>query len=425
MAMLGMRGTGNWETDERPKSWREGILKLYPNGKMPLTGIMSRTKNEKVTDPEFNWWTQSLASQAADVTEVYTDAALSSAYTTGGAAGDTLYVKLAAADVVQFREGHQVLLMNTDNYADSTNAKVTATVTNGANSYVAVKLLEDDPTTTGIADCDRILIIGSVNPEGGYMPVAVSYEPTKHYNYTQIFRTSLSVTRTARQTKLRTGDVYKRLKAEALELHGIEMEKAILWGVMSEGTGDNGKPERTTRGLINGIINNSGNVSNYVTESDWSGQSWLQGGEEWLDTQLEQLFRYGSDEKLAVCGSGVILEINKLIKEYGNYEFDYKTMDYGIRVWNWHTPFGSIKCLTHPLFSYEATHRYTMFIYEPKDVMTRYIQDTTFYPDPPKQNTGRGRIDGTDEEFLTELGIEHHHYEKCAFYVGFGSTNTA
>ena len=53
MAFLGMRGTGDWVTDQRPKSWREGILHEYPNGMAPLTAITSKMKNEKVDDPEF------------------------------------------------------------------------------------------------------------------------------------------------------------------------------------------------------------------------------------------------------------------------------------------------------------------------------------------------------------------------------------
>jgi hypothetical protein len=55
-AFLGMRGTGDWVTDQRPKSWREMLLYLYPNGDMPLTAILSKMGSEQVTDPEFNWW---------------------------------------------------------------------------------------------------------------------------------------------------------------------------------------------------------------------------------------------------------------------------------------------------------------------------------------------------------------------------------
>jgi hypothetical protein len=52
-SFLGMRGNGDWVTDQRPKNWRETILFLYPNGSMPLTAIMSKMKSEKTDDPSF------------------------------------------------------------------------------------------------------------------------------------------------------------------------------------------------------------------------------------------------------------------------------------------------------------------------------------------------------------------------------------
>lgn len=424
MAFLGMRGNGDWATDQRPKNWRQKILQLYPNGDAPLTAILSMMKNESTDDAEFNWWTKSLANQASTVTNVYTDAALSSAYTTGGAAGDLLYVKVASEDLVsEFRPGHQVLLRNTSNFLDDANGKVTSVVKDGASSYIAVKLLQADPTTNGIADCDRILIIGNINPEGGPMPQAIAYDPTKHYNYTQIFRTPLSITRTARKTRLRTGDQYKEAKRECLELHSIEMEKAFIWGYRTENIGDNGKPERTTAGLARSIIDGSGNVSDFTSDSDFTDTSWLAGGEEWLDIQLEQIFRYGGGDRMAFVGSGVILAINKLIKEYGSYEFKSDTKDYGIKVKTWRTPFGDVHMKLHPLFSYETTNRNCMMIFDPADLVYRYIDDTTFFADPDKKNTGRYRIDGTDEEYLTEAGLEFHHYSKTGFLSGFGSDN--
>lgn len=423
---LGMRGNGDWsDSDMRPKSYRESILYLYPNGNMPLTGILSKLSKEKVDDPEFKWWTQGLPTQASAVTGVYTDSALSSAYTSGGIVGTTLYLKMAATNINQFRAGHQVMLRDVSDYTVDVNAKVLGAVANGASSYVAVSLLEadDNSLTHDLSDCDYVLVIGNINPEGGVMPDAITYDPTKYINYTQIFRTPLSITRTAKLTRLRTGDAYKKAKREAMEIHGMEMEKAFIWGIPTEGIGANGKPERTTGGLIHNIINNGGVVSDFSTQTDFTDVSWLDAGEEWLDTILEQVFRYGAGEKLCFCGSGVLLQINKLIKEYGNYEFSPKTKAYGIRVTEWHTPFGMINIMTHPLFSYEATNRNTAVVFEPKDLIERPITDTTFYPDPDKQNTGRGRIDGTDEEFLTETGLEFHHPIKCAYLNGFGSDN--
>jgi len=424
MAFLGMKGNGDWADDQRPKNWREKILYLYPNGDAPLTAMLSMMKSESTDDPEFYWWDKSLASQAGTVANVYTDV-LSTAYTTGGVVGDILYVKCAAAVVSQFRPGHQVLLMNTANYADNTNAKVVAVTTNGDDSYLTVKLLQSDPTTTGIADCNRVLVIGNINPEGGSMPQAIAYDPTKHYNYTQIFRTSLSITRTARKTRLRTGDQYKEAKREALELHSIEQEKSIIWGRRLETTGDNGKPERSSMGLIQAINDGSGLVADFTeSDSDYNGLTWLEGGEEWLDAKLEELFRYGSSDRMALVGSGTVLALNKLIKEYGNYNISDNTTSYGIKVKSWVTPFGTIHMKIHPLFSYEVTHRNSMLILDPADLVTRTITDTTFFADSDKQNTGRNRIDGTDEEWLTEMGLEFHHTAKMAYLNGFGSDNT-
>ncbi len=422
MAFLGMRGNGDWESNQRPENWREKILQLYPNGDMALTGMMSMMKNESVDDPKYHWFAKTLASQAGVVASVYTDI-LSTEYTTGGEAGDTLYVKCAASVIAHFRPGHQALLRNTANYADDCNAKVVGVVSNGANSYITVKLLEDDPTTTGLADCNYVYIVGNVNPEGGSMPQAIAYDPTEQYNLTQIFRTPLSITRTARKTRLRTKDQYMEAKREALELHGLEMEKAFIWGVRSSNTGDNGKPERTTGGLIKNINDNGGLVSDFSLTSDYDGETWLGAGEDWLDAQCETIFRYGGQDRMAFVGAGTILAINKLVKEYGNYTISTGIESYGIKVKNWETPFGTIHMKIHPLLSFETTNNTSMIVFDPADLAYRFIDDTTFYADPDKQNTGRNRIDGTDEEFLTEAGLEYHFANKCAYLNGFGTDN--
>ena len=46
MAILGLRGTGDWGTDERPKNFRESILWMEPNGNAPLTALLSKARSE-------------------------------------------------------------------------------------------------------------------------------------------------------------------------------------------------------------------------------------------------------------------------------------------------------------------------------------------------------------------------------------------
>lgn len=427
---LGMRGTGDWATDQRPKNWREGILFLYPNGMAPLTAIMSKLKSEAVDDPNFYWWTKTLPTQRAAITGVYTDASLTTPYVSGGVAGTILYVKMTEDDVKQFRVGHQVLLRDASDYTVDVNAKVIARSVNGASSYIACKLLEADDNSThsnNLSDADVALIIGNINEEGATMPTGVSYDPVKLYNYTQIWRTPLSITRTARKTRLRTGDAYKEMKREALEIHSIEMEKSFLFGVKTENTGDGGKLERTTDGIIT-ILRASApnNVDDFSLNSAYSGKAWIDsgGGEKWLKSYLEVIFRYGRAEKLGLCGSGALLGINNLAEASSHFTMTSATKAYGIQVTEWVTPFGKINLITHPLFSSEATLRNSLLILEPERLKYRYIDDTNFYGEGTAKQAGpgtnAGRKDGTDEEFLTEAGLELYHPTTMGFLNGVG-----
>lgn len=431
---LGMRGSGDWATDQRPKNWRETILFLYPNGTVPLTAIMSKMKSEKTDDPQYYWWTKLLPTQAAAITGIYTDAALTVAYVSGGVAGSIIYFKMTAADLVHFRVGHTVLMRAASDYTVDCVGKVVSRTSNGGASSIGVKLLEADDNSAShdLSNADKVMVIGSVNAEGAAMPTGVSYDPDKLFNYTQIFRTPLSITRTARKTRLRTGDAYKEMKREALELHGIEMEKAFIFGVPYEGTGDNGKPERTTEGLLNCLrTNNAAGVDDFQLNTTYHGKMWLDdgGGEDWLDSYLETVFRYGRQEKLALCGTGALLGLNKLARANSHFTMTAATKSYGISVTEWVTPFGTIHLKTHPLFNIEVTLRNSMLIFEPENCVYRYIDDTSFYAEGDAKQaapgTQGGRIDGSQEEFLTECGLEYHHPYTGCFLNGVGLDHTA
>lgn len=429
---LGMRGTGDWQTDQRPKSWREMILYLYPNGMAPMTAIMAKMGSSKVTDPQFNWWTKTLSIQAGDITGVYSDSNLQVKYVSGGLEGDILYVKMAAALASEIRVGHQVLLRAALDLTLDVGAKVVGRQTNGDSSYVQVLLLEadDNSTASTLADATRLMIVGSINAEGAAMPDAIAYDPIKWYNFTQIFRNPLEISRTAMETTLRTGPAYQEAKREALEYHSIEMEKAFLFGVPTERMGTNNKPERTTLGLIPAIKGGytghggaAGTVDNFALNADYAGQTWLQGGEDWLDTQLAKMFKYGKREKLAFCGDGTLLALNKIVKNGGDYTFTPSMKSYGISVVEWVTPLGKINLVTHPMFSQEPTMTNTMVIYEPDNAKYRFVTDTTFYDDKLNKNTGYTRRDGIKEEYLTEAGLEYHHPAGWGYLTGFGSNN--
>jgi hypothetical protein len=430
---LGMRGNGDWVTDQRPLNWRQQILYLYPNGMAPLTAILSMLGSESVDDPQFHWWTQEQTAVGGSLVGTpYTLPDLSAAYAGGGVAGDVLYIVVLTTLANRIREGHQILLRDASDYSVDVVGKVTGVTRGTTNSVLAVKLLEDDDNGTGgthdLQDADTFKIIGNINPEGGEMPDAIALNPSKVYNYTQIFRTPLSITRTARKTKLRTGDQYQKAKAEALEMHSWEMELAFLWGIRTENVGDNGKPERTTMGVINFIRQYApANCDDYTLNVTYGGMDWLTGGETWLKAMLEQIFRYGAEEKLCLCGSGFLLGIDALASNNGYINLQPAEKTYGLQIRSWLTPFGTIHMKTHPLFSYDATTRNMGILLEPKEMTYRYIDDTQFYGETSSkthpEGYGNRRLDGTNEEFLTEAGLEFGLPQKCAVLNGVGLDN--
>jgi hypothetical protein len=431
---LGMRGNGDWVTDQRPKNWRQQILKLYPNGMAPLTAILSMMGSESVDDPQFHWWTQTMAAVGGAVAGVYTLPDLSVAYVSGGVAGDIVHLSITTVLGNQIREGHEILMRDASDSTVDCVGKVIGVNRGTTVTVLSVKLLEaDDNSSAGdLSNCDTFKIIGNINPEGGEMPDAIALDPTKVYNYTQIFRTPLSITRTARKTKLRTGDQYQKAKAEALEMHSWEMELAFLWGLKTENTGDNGKPERTTQGVINFIREYApANCDDFQQNATYHGKTWSEdtGGVVWLNTMLEQIFRYGASEKLVLCGSGALLGLNQLAEAGSVTNLAPGAKTYGLQVLNWLTPFGSIYLKTHPLFSYDATTRNMMVILEPKEITYRYIDDTQFYGESNQKTHPEGyggrRLDGTNEEFLTEAGLEFGLPQKCAVLSGVGLNHTA
>jgi len=427
MVRVTTTGDGDWVDNQRPENWREQILYLYPNGMAPLTAILSMISSESVDDPKFHWWTQTQSAVGGAVDAICTDAGMLVPYAAPGVAGDTIFVQMTTVLASRVRAGHQILLRDASDYRVDVVGKVTDVARGGVNSVLAVKLLEADTNSpdNDLTTCDVFKIIGNINPEGGEMPDAISLDPVEIYNATQIFRTPLSLTRTARKTRLRTGDQYQKAKSEALEMHSWEMELAFLWGIYTSNIGDNGKPERTTRGVIDFIRTYAAaNCDDYTLNATYSGLTWAQGGETWLKNLLEQIFRYGANEKLCLCGSGFLLGIDALAMTGGQINLQPAQKTYGMDIRTWITPFGTIHMKTHPLFSYDATTRYMGVLLEPKEMTYKYIDDTAFYGESSQKTHPEGyggrRLDGTNEEYLTECGLEFGLAEKCALLNGVG-----
>lgn len=423
------RGTGDFVTDARLKGWRKGIYYLAVQGNLTLTAITSLMRGEEVSDPEFNWWVKGFPTRIATITGVYTNSTLATAYTTAQSSGAIVYVKMSEAHAKEFVVGNTACFRKITDLTLDCVGRVVTVLINGTSSYVAVKLVEadDNSSTSTLATANRLMIVGSAHPEGDTRPTAVSYNEVKVTNYTQIFRSALSITRTARKTKLRTVDSYNEAKREALAIHTMDMERAWMFGQKYEGS-ESGKVLHMTQGIIPFIRENaSENIFDYVTDTGstlWKGKAWTEGGLDWFEAKLKDYAKWSTNKKLAICGNGALLALNQLTRAKGEYAITAGESKFGTDVRTLITPFMQLDFMTHPLFNISDVDQGNMLIIEPGTLRRNYIDDTFFKPDETTRKGGGSGVDGTEEEFLTEAGLEYSNPELYAYFTGLGQANT-
>lgn len=246
-------------------------------------------------------------------------------------------------------------------------------------------------------------------------PTGVNFDPEEIYNYTQIFRRTLEITRTASKTRLRTGDAVKEARRECLEYMSIDMERAFILGRRSLQT-YNGKPQRTTGGIIWQLQQAA--PQNIV---DFGGTFDMDE----LELNMEQLFRWGSYEKVAFCGNGALLAIQQVMRKNTNYQVFVNEKEYGMRVVRILSPFGELVLKAHPLFTQNTggTTAGTVFlgmsnwmlVMDMSHVRYRYLSGSDLDYEANLQPNG---LDGMQSGYLAECGIELEHAITCNLWKG-------
>lgn len=433
----GMGGSGRWIAGEIPESFSETVLWLWPNGDAPFTAMMSKMPKEDIYNYDHSWITKTFPRRFATITGLYTDSAMSTAYTSGGAAGTVLHVKMSEAHTEHAIPNQQVLLrLSTDLRVDVV-ARVLAVEANGASSKLTIKLLEADDNGTGkdLSDCDTLIYLSNMQPQGGIMPASIHYLKEKYSNKTQILRNSLKTSRTKQAMKPAFGgNLMEQDKAEALMLHSIDCENALLFGVQSETTDANGEPLTSMDGVVTMIRKyNPSGFSGYHLAADYSGATWLEGGEDWLNATILQstVFRSTADgardssRKVGWTSDYAINNIQKLVRTGANYNISLKERAYGITVLEWILGNGVVIDLrSHPMFNLETTLQNALLVVEPAHIKKRpFAGADMLYFEPGEDRGVWQRPDAHYAEYLSDFTIEMHYPVKHQFLFGVGQDN--
>lgn len=390
MAFIGLRGTGNFGADERPKNFRELILWLSPNGTSPLTALMAKMQGEKLTDAEFSWWEE-------------TQDALRLQVSGAQLAGDTAIEFVSGA--LNAVKGDLFL-----HEADDTGLGEILEVTSDPTIDTAITMTRGAAGTTAVplVDLDYLTKIGNVFEEGSNSPSAANRNPTKLSNFAQIFKTAYELTGTTLETTFRTGDPLKNDKKRKMFDHSAAMEFAFLFGQAFETTGANGKPKRYCGGL-NSFITTNRTVftgGNLMTE------------DKFIDA-IASVFDYEGNgignERICFAGNGALTNLNKLARNSAStrVNFDGTIKAYGMELQKWILPQGTLFIKTHPLMNTHGRFKNSMFVINPSAIKYRHLRDTKM-----QDNIQANDADVRKGQWLTEAGIEVNHEQTMAYIGG-------
>jgi len=399
VSISGIRGTGDYGADERPKDFREYILWESPNGETPLTALMSKMKSEGLTDPEFYWFEEEEEQVRVKVNGALTNVATTAAVHPGNVADSTGGRSMVAGD----------LYIIEDTYGRVNTNEIVMVSSVSSDTSVVLARGQRGTTAAAIPDGAHLLKIGTIFGEGTLSPGSSSKNPTRFENFAQIFKTAYSVTNTDIKTKKRTGDVLANERRRAMFKHSTALEYAYLMGQKHLDTDPvNGKPRRSTDGLLRMIKTNRTHFGGGGGVA-WNEDTFIDSFAPCFDITGPGI----GDDRIVLCGNGALTEMNKLVKNGSNTRFQFEGVleSYGMKLQSFVIPQGRLLFRTHPLFNRHPKLRFAMLGLNAAGIVDRALRKTTFEDDIQPNNA-----DYKEGQWITESGPELH-FEKSHFFL--------
>lgn len=408
MAVAGLRGTGDWGTDERPKNFRELILWRNPNGMTPIFALTARIAKESTDDPEFSWWTEPNDIVRLAVEGVLDDAATTIVVDSTDPSAAAPAAHYGAA--THLKEGDLLMVEPAADAAVYAPEIIRVVAVTNATTFTVVRGVAGS-TAAAIPDEAFLLLIGSSYAEGTRAPLANTRNPIKYSNYTQIFKDTYELTGTAEQTKLRTGDPVKNDKKRKAFDHARAIEMAILFGRKSEVVGTNGKPQRTTDGIRRFIA--AQNTTVFTAAYDLND----------LTDAISPVFDFDTeagDTRVAFVGNGALNAINYRMSNASGQSAVHINYESKAQVWGMNfneliMPQGRMLMKTHPLMNRHPLYRNSILILDFSALKWRPMRnrDTKF----------KDEVQLKDEDtrkgfWQTEAGLEVWHGGLTLGWIG-------
>ena len=295
-------------------------------------------------------------------------------------------------DIAIFNLGDIVLIEETDQMA-----------------YVSVKnasqvvLTHIDGTTALISiqnEGGYLKIIGSRNTEYDGVRTGARSAEVAFENYLNIFSESVASTGRYQAGKNWTDGVdHAAMVAQKIEEMKLQVERYFMFAP-SKGYATAGN-YRTTwgHGFMGRIVSN---VNSYSSTLD----------EDTFDDHLKEVFAQGGNRKLHMCGSGQLMELNRILKARYDINPNPVTNIYGVNLKEYVTPFGIVDVVWNPVM--DGKFQNYGFTIDVDKVRMRFMANDdkgsrAFRLEEGVETPG---VDGKVDKLLMDVGLEIHE-EAC------------
>jgi hypothetical protein len=372
--VLGQRTTGNISAIQRRPDLQAKVMRLEPD-KAPLTVITRQMKNSaQVTNSTTFQWTEKER--------------LSRFGVVNGAVAGTSATSVVVTNGAQFSAG--TLVKNT------LTSEIFEVVSVSTNTLTVVRGIGNGGVGVAIADTTPLLILGRAAEEGGTSLQPIANDPTTLSNYTQIFKRTVEISGSAgsETNAVNPHDWTLQHEDESLELL-VDMEQSFLHGKADNTTlSINGKPTRTTGGVLSFATQNGVNAGGILTEAGF-------------ETFLRGAFRYGSTNKTLFASPLLVSVLNNFSQT--KLKTDVGDNTYGVSVTQWISPHGTVNIVKDNLLEGATYGGYGILLDMGRgNVSYRYLgggpfgdRDLSLYKD--RQAPDR---DGKMDEWICEAGLQ-------------------
>jgi len=278
--------------------------------------------------------------------------------------------------------------------------RVTA-INNGTNTLTVTRAFGG--TAAAISATTYLLNIRGGQPEGDTSVDSRATVKLERTNYTEIFKTSVEVSRTITEVDHYFGNVRDYERRKAGEAHALSIERTLLFGAKKEDL-SGARPIRSAGGLDEFITTNRFACGGTMSEND-------------LIDFTATCFRYavnpGRNRKLLICSR----EISAAISSFGLNKLrinDQATKAYGMAVTSYITPHGTLDIIQHRLM--ENGYSGMGMVIDPDGIFYRPLHNTQL-----RTNIHAPDQDGFKDEYLTEAS--HQFVMEQAHGIITGVTN--